>query len=197
MTQKPYIFTFAMGGLQAVQSMTIVEQYAVAKNWDDVRRLVDKMNLLQGKTSDSNIRRANEIISRLRMLDKNHLELLPQASSKNRLYILWLAMCRRYQFIADFAVEVMTPKALSSSKVISLTDYESYFDHKTMLYPYIDNLSDSTKKKAASRIFTSARQANILDGKGNVLPIVVVPEIHEFFANLSSEERQYFPGLFS
>lgn len=196
MSSKPYLFTFTTGTLQPIQSILIANKYAELENWDDVRKQVKELNLLQGKTRSSTARRANEVISRLSLLDDSQLQTLSRVGYKNQLYILWLAMCRRYRFIGDFFTEVVTPKTLSPEKAVTIFDYQVYFEQKAMLFPYMEKLKDSTKKKAANSIFVTARQANLLDRENNLLPIIVIPEVNQFFSNLSLKERQYFPGLF-
>lgn len=195
MTKKTYSFSFTTGTLLLVQSVLLAEKYTESGNWQQVRDQVKNTNLLQAKTAQSNIRLASEIISRLTLLSNEELQRLVKAPSKDQQYILWLAICRRYQFIADFTVEVMGAAANSPDKKITRPDYQAFFEQKAAFHSYILDISNSTKRKVQNFIFRMSEQAGIIDNDGRLLPVIVTPGNRSFFDALSSQELQFFPGL--
>jgi hypothetical protein len=195
MTNKPYSFSFTTGTLLLVQSVLLAERYLELGNWQKVRELVKNTNLLQAKTVQSNIRLASEIISRLTLLCDEEMQRLVQTQQKDQRYILWLAICKRYQYIADFTVEVMGAAVNTPEKKITRPDYQAFFEQKAAFHPSLLNTAESTRRKVLNFIFKMAEQAGIIDGDGRLLPVIVTPGNRLFFDSLSPQERQFFPGL--
>ncbi len=52
-------------------------------------------------------RKCREIVSRLQTLNDEELRFLVGADNREQGYMLWIAACRRYTFIGEFAVEVL------------------------------------------------------------------------------------------
>ncbi|MDW7656804.1 MAG: DUF1819 family protein [Bacillota bacterium] len=195
MAQNPYSLSFTTGTLMLTESVLLTELYIELGSWQRVREKVKQNNLLQGKTMKSTMTLMSEIISRLRFLSDEQLRRLTQAPEKDQKYILWLALCRRYQYIADFTVEVMGAAVRTPDKTVTRPDYQAFFDQKAVFYPRLQNLAESTQKTVANFIFRMAMQAGIMDGDGRLLPVIVLPENRLLFTELNNLERQYFPGL--
>lgn len=88
-------------------------------DWGDVRGRLSEDNLLQARTV---IRRAprRETVQRLTVFNDLELELLVEASPSERSLLLWVAACRRYTFIGEFAEEVVRERYLLSDAVVGL-----------------------------------------------------------------------------
>ena len=106
--QRPrYSMSFTSGALLYRASLVIAELYAQLADWQAVRDRVLAGNLLQMRTNNASIRVCREVISRLKLLTPAELELLLGGLPDDQRYLLWLALCKRYRFIYDFAVEVI------------------------------------------------------------------------------------------
>lgn len=195
MAKNPYSLSFTTGTLMLTESVLLTELYIELGSWQKVRDRVKQNNLLQGKTMKSTTTLMSEIISRLRFLSDEQLRRLSRAPEKDQKYILWLALCRRYQFIADFAIEVMGAVVRTPDKTVARPDYQAFFEQKAAFHPRLQKLSASTQKTVANFVFRMAMQAGITDKDGRLLPVIVLPGNRLFFAELSNLERQYFPGL--
>lgn len=195
MAHNPYSLSFTTGTLMLTETLLLTEHYLALGSWQKVREQVKQSNLLQGKTMKSTSTLASEIISRVRLLSDDQLRYLVQAQEKDQCYVVWLALCRRYQFIADFTVEVMGSALQTPEKTVTRPDYQAFFDQRAAFYPRLQTLSESTKKTVASFIFRMAEQAGLVDRSGKLLPIILLPGNRLFFDELSSLERRYFPGL--
>ncbi|MEM7593140.1 MAG: BrxA family protein [Cyanobacteria bacterium P01_A01_bin.83] len=106
---KKYSFSFANRSLLYQDSVGVATLFVEFGNWNQVRDLVVERNLLQTRTQKSSVRLCREICSRLKTLREKEINLLVDGMVKDKGYILWLALCRRYKFIRDFAVEVLIP----------------------------------------------------------------------------------------
>jgi hypothetical protein len=195
MAHNRYSLSFTTGTLMLTESVLLTEQYIGLGSWQKVRESAKQTNLLQGKTMKSTTTLMSEIISRLRFLSDEQLQRLIQAQEKDQRYILWLALCRRYQYIADFAVEVMGAAVHTPEKTVTRSEYQVFFDQKAAFHPHLQQLADSTKRTIASFVFIMAGQADIMDQDGRLLPVIVLPGNRLFFDELSNLERRYFPGL--
>ena len=113
-----YAMSFAVGGLLETEACIAAKLYLENPDWKEVRtRLVDD-NLLQARARSSAIRVSGEVVKRLSTLRSNELELLLDGSPSERNQILWLAICRRYSFIGDFATEVVRDRFLLSTSTV-------------------------------------------------------------------------------
>ncbi|MEP6957936.1 MAG: BrxA family protein [Nitrospirota bacterium] len=93
--------SFTTGGIFHRESVKIATLYLELRDWDAVRDKVLSDNLLQARTRETSKRLCREIISRLNKLSSHELNLLVHATSQEQGYLLWIAVCRRYKFIAD------------------------------------------------------------------------------------------------
>ena len=107
MTNDRYSMSFTTGCLFYRESVKLATLFVDLKDWNIVRNTVLADNLLQARTQNTSKRVCQEIISRLKTLSVQELELLNKGTSQEQAYLLWLAICRRYTFIGDFAVEII------------------------------------------------------------------------------------------
>ena len=113
MSKDRYIMSFSTGGLFHHESVKLAALYLDLGDWSSVRDKVIAENLLQTRTLNTLKRVCREVVSRLRTLSSCELEFLIDGSHQEQAYLLWLAICRRYRFIADFAIEVLRERYLS------------------------------------------------------------------------------------
>jgi len=195
MAKNPYSMSFTTGTLLQADSLLLTREYLELGDWRGVRDLTKITNLLQAKTIQSNVRLANEIISRLCLLTDDQLRFLDQARTKDQPYVIWLAVCRRYKFIADFTSEVISAKVNTPAKKVTLEDYVAFYEQKAVFYPEIKQVSQSTKIRVEKYMFKIPEQAGIIDQSGVLLPVIITPANDQFFCSLERQERLYYPGL--
>ncbi len=108
MTRIPkYLMSFSTGGLFLAESARIAELFLRLEDWSLVKKQVHASNLLQARTQSSLNRVCREAISRLKILSNQELRFLVEANRQEQGYLLWIAVCRRYDFLGDFAIEVL------------------------------------------------------------------------------------------
>ena len=107
MTER-YRLSFTTGGLFLREAPVVVECYLRYGNWAEARDHVRQANLLQVRTAAAATRISKEVTARLETLDSIELQaLIDDSSLRDQAYLLWVAACRRYTFIRDFAIEVL------------------------------------------------------------------------------------------
>ena len=185
--------SFGVGGLFYQEGITATEQYVRIKDWSNVRDKIIKENLFQTRTGSSLVRISREIISRLKTLSFEQLEIINQGSRQDQIQMLWIAACKRYVFIYEFAVEVIREKFLLMDYVLTEDDYTIFFDTKAEWHEEIENLKDSTKKKLKQVLFKILREAEITSDANIILPSILSKEMAKILLNDKSGVYRVLP----
>jgi hypothetical protein len=145
--------SFITGSLFRHESVKLAALYIDLGDWNSVRDKVIAENLLQTRTLNTLKRVCLEVISRLRTLSPGELECLVEGSHQEQAYLLWLAVCRRYRFIADFAVEVLRERYITLKGDLTLDDFDSFFNRKSEWHLELDEITPSTRGKLRQVLF--------------------------------------------
>jgi len=170
MTTAKYLMSFTTGGLFYQESVTLAELYLKIKSWPEVKKTALAENLLQTRTQSTAQRLASEITARLARLSDGQLQLLATGSRSEQNYLLWLATCKRYAFISDFAREVLREKFLCLEILLTHNDYDLFFHNQAQWHEELDNLSLSTRKKNRSVLFRIMKEAELLNSENVIIP---------------------------
>ena len=120
--------------------------------------------MLQARTASSGFRLAREVAQRLAVLTDPELELLRDASPSERGHLMWIAACRRYAFIGDFAEEVVRERFLLLTPTLGYDDFDSFVRGKALWHPELAEVKDSTLQKLRSTVFRMLTEAGLLVG---------------------------------
>lgn len=175
MIKDSYSMSFTSGALLYQESLTVARLYAEMDDWDAVRDRVLDDNLLRMRTTNSSKRIFQEVASRLKRLTPAELTLLRTGSQQEQRHLLWLAICKRYRFIYDFAVEVMREKFIRLDFALSYDAYDIFFNDKAEWHAEVAGVAESTRKKLRQVLFKMLREANLLTQEDQILPVVLSP----------------------
>ena len=81
---------------------------------------------------------------------------------------MWVAACRRYALIGDFAEEVVRERFLLLTPALGYGDFDSFVHGKTLWHPELAEVKDSTLQKLRSTVFRMLTEAGLLAGGGIV-----------------------------
>jgi len=193
MTENPYVLSFTAGALLHQESLTVAELYGDLGDWEAVRSRVLEENLLQVRTLSAAKRVFREISSRLQQLTLAELELLRTGTRQEQGHMLWLAICKRYRFIYDFAVEVVREKFIRFDFDLSYDAYDVFFNSKAEWRPEVEGVAESTRKKLRQVLFRMMREANLLTQDNQILPAMLSPRAIEIIAADSPAYLLAFP----
>lgn len=177
MTEKKYRLSLSTGGLFYQESLILLDEFLRYGSWDEVRIVNNSNNLLQSRTESSGRRRGNEIISRLTTLTEAQLQLLASGSAVEQQYLLWIAVCKRSQFVHDFAVEVLREKYLRMDLFLKIEEYSYFFDSKAEWHEELEKLKPSTRKKMQQVLFKMMREAQLLSTEHMIIPALPTAEL--------------------
>ena len=171
-TPEPYLLSFTAASLSLAESLTIAETYNRLQDWDAVREAVLTQNLLHARTRSSLRRKYVELARRLQTLNDEQLLTFVSADPQTQRQLLWLAVCKRYAYIREFAVEVVREKFLRMEMTLSDYDYDAFFNRKADWHEELDEITTATKKKIKQVLFLMLQQAEIITRDRTILPAI-------------------------
>lgn len=172
-----YRMSFTVGGLLYQEAASAANLYTKSKDWTNVREEILKTNLFQARTINSLERICREVLSRLKLLSPEQLKIIQDGSRQEQLQILWIAVCKRYSFIRDFAIEVIREKFLLMDYALTEEDYTIFFDTKAEWHEELEKLKSSTKKKLKQVLFRILREAEITSEVNIILPSILTKRV--------------------
>jgi hypothetical protein len=177
MSGPTYLMSFGAGALLYRESITVSELHGELADWDAVRASVIAENRLQLRTMSAAKRVYREASARLQTLTPAELEVLRDGSRTEQGYVLWLAICKRYRFIHDFAVEVVRERVLRLNFSLAYEDFDVFYRTQAEWHPEVANIEPSTRAKLRQVLFRMMREAEILSREDRILPAILTPQL--------------------
>lgn len=185
--------SFTAGGLFHQESVNVAALYLEVRDWNKVRDEVIGRNILQARTITTLKRICREICSRLKTLDSSELQLVVQGSSQEQGYLLWLAVCRRYAFIRDFAMEVIRDRFLTLRNDLNYEDYDAFFNAKAEWHDELEKITAATGLKLRQVLFRMLNEADLLGSGNTISPAMLTPRMVSIIARHAYQDLFVFP----
>lgn len=173
MSPHTYKTSFAAGGLFYHEAIKIAQRYQALGDWALVRAEFLDNNLLQTRTHSSALRLVREAIQRVQCLTPLQVDLLLNGSRPEQNQILWLAACKHYRLIAEFAREVLHEKFLHMDLQLLHRDYDVFFNTKAEWHPDLESLTPLTQKKLRQVLLRILREAEIISSTNQIQPLLL------------------------
>jgi len=193
MNSPRYILSFTGARLQRAESVALAELFREYGDWDRVRREAEGGNILQVRTLSSAKRVARELVFRLQELSPRELDALLSGSRDDQNHLLWVAICRRYRLIAEFALEVVRERFLSLGVPLELADFDAFYFRKADWHEELDKLKPVTRRKLRQVLFGMMREAGLITDKGAINPVLLGSEVREAIAATRPDDLRLFP----
>ena len=185
MVKSGYNMSFTSGGLFFNESLKVAEVFLEKKDWKTVRDAVLENNIIQTRTESSLKRITREVITRLKLLTDNQLKLLISGYKHEQNFLLWLGICKKHEFIKDFAVEIMREKYLKFDYELIPQDYDIFYNRKSDWHPELEKFTETTKDKLRQVLFRIIREVEIVTGENTIVPVLFT----EGLANVIIEDN--------
>ncbi|NMM99672.1 hypothetical protein G1C96_0250 [Bifidobacterium sp. DSM 109958] len=179
-----YRLSFTVGGLLASQGHLVAGLFMADGECADAapddelgdriaqvrRRAVDE-NVLAVRTQAANVRMVREAIKRLSALTMRELRHLADADTPPRdcQALMWVAMCRYYALVGEFANEVLRDRYLLGMSTVDHGDYDRFILAKAMWHTELEDVSRTTALKLRSNVFRAMAEGELVDGVDNTL----------------------------
>lgn len=167
-----YILSFNAASLRLNETVKVAKA-AMDNNtgFDEVRESGAVFSSIKSKSS---IRQFHEIRKRIEQLTPNQRNILVSNDLIAQKQIAYLAICKRYDFIRDFVIEVIRDKALVYDFKINESDFNSFVTNKVQIHPELEKFSESTIAKAKQVVFLILEQSGIIN---NIKEKMIQPQI--------------------
>lgn len=175
-TVGEYNFSFIAGGLLVNELAAVAEVLHDLQDWDKTGEYVEAENLLRSRATSSGRRMFAEIRNRLQMLTRTQRMLLMEGVTSDQTDVAWLAVCKAYRIVREFAEEVVRERFVTLAMTVSGDDFDRFLDAKEAWEPRLETLAESTREKARTVIMRMLREAGITSDDGFIQPTLLSPE---------------------
>jgi hypothetical protein len=193
MTSSPYKLSFTGASLSISESVKIAEVFLRLRDWGAVKSEVKGANLIQARTQSSIQRVYQELQPRLAQLSLEQIGLLVEGNPQEQKQLLWFAVCKRYEYIREFASEVVREKFLRLDFELNEFDYDAFYNRKADWHPELDQLKDTSRQKMKTRIFRMLLEAELITPENHIIPATLSQRVKDALAQDASMSYQVFP----
>ena len=193
---QPYKMSFGTGGLLLNESVEVARLHVSDEPWEDtIRRAIEAGTTALPKTA-SNRRTLREISNRLLTLTDTERDfLIDHADRADRQALLWLATCRAYRFIREFAVEVIRERYLSYQYDLPLESFDILLDAKAEWDEHLASLTSSTRLKLRQVLFRIMREAGVISQAGQIQAALLSSQLKTMIEEQAPGDLAVFPGV--
>lgn len=158
-----YAFSFLTGGMYLHECLVWAELLRDEADHAKIADRIRRENLFQLR-KDSSVKRVIPAVrERLECMTPDDLAYFLTASVTERKLLLFVSICRKFRFIADFVDEVLRPKVGIFDWEIRASDWSDFLERKRPLHPEIDAVSDLSLGKIRQVVFKMLAEAGLID----------------------------------
>lgn len=159
---KAYSLTFTAASLRPEMARIVAEIYLASGDWGLAKKRVLSENALQSRTQSSANRMEREFRQRLQTLTQGQIEILAHAPADSRMAIAWLAILKHSAFVYEFTADSLRTKLDNHDAVFRHSDYENFFQAKSVSHPELAALLPATQTKIQRVLKTMLREVGIM-----------------------------------
>jgi len=194
--QQPYKMSFAVGGLLLNESVDVARLHRPSETWEATLRRALEEGVTSLPKAASRRRTLREIVNRVSMLTAVEIAfLVEEADRAEQQSLLWLATCRAYRFVREFATEVLRERYLSFQLDLPLESFDILFAAKSEWDEGLAKISPSTRAKLRQVLFRIMREAHVISDDNRILSAYVSPRLKVLLDEQSPRYLVLFPGL--
>lgn len=190
-----YRLSFGTGNAYINESNLILKKYLENKDWKETEKYSIENNILQTNSLSSAKRIFREISLRLKSLSNEEQEFFIISNYLDQSILIWIAICRTYKFIGDFATMIISEKFNSYQIELDYNDFNYFYEQQKVLYKELNSLKDSTRKKLRQVIFKIMKDLNIVSKKKEITPLLPSIELKEISKLTRKDLDLFLPGL--
>lgn len=187
--------SFSVGGLMLNESLMIAQFYQPGESWGSARERL----LAQGASSlpklASQTRALREVYDRIGHLsDFERHYVAAEADRAEQQAMIWLAICRTYRFVYEFAVEVISERYQSWRLDLRHEVFDRFLAEKAERDTGLAELSSSTCAKLRQVLFRILRETSLISVEGRIQPIWLSGRMKRLIEENNPADLRIFPG---
>ena len=193
---QPYKMSFAVGGLLLNESVEVARLHAPSEAWEATLRRALEEGVTSLPKAASRRRTLREIVNRVSTLsDEERNYLVDGADRQDQQALLWLATCRAYRFVREFATEVIRERYLSFQFDLPLESFDILLAAKAEWDERLAGISPATRAKLRQVLFRMMREANVISDDNRILSAYISPRLKAMLEDKNFQDLVLFPGL--
>ena len=188
--------SFSTGGLFLNESLEVARLHVEGEPWEStILRAMDEGTTSLPKSA-SNRRSLREISNRLLTLTAEERSyFLEEADRSDQQALLWIATCRAYRFVREFAVEVVRERYLSYQLQLPLESFDILLAAKAEWDEGLARLSRSTQLKLRQIMFRMMREAGIISEDSRIQTAILSTYLKNMIEEQNPGELAVFPSV--
>ena len=192
---KSYTFGITAAAFLYRDSVLLAQLYLEHRNWDLVKDTIFNDNLLQIRTLAAQKRIYSEAYTRVKQLSDEAMEILATGIRDEQCQIIWYAICMKYDFVREFALEVLAEKVIRQEFEITVADFNLYFNTKADIYEKLADISEGSRKKLQTNLFRMLVSSGITDSDMILRLMIVSPRVRELIISEGILSPTIFPSV--
>ncbi len=196
---KPKMQSYSFGITAAAflyrDSVLLAQLYLEHRNWDMVKDAVFKDNLLQIRTLAAQKRIYSEAYTRVRLLSDEAMDILANGTQEEQCQIIWYAICMKYDFVREFALEVLAEKVKRQEFEITISDFNLYYNTKAEFHEKLAGIAEGSRKKLQTNLFRMLVSSGITDSEMKLRLMIVSPRVRELIIKEGVLSPAIFPSV--
>ena len=193
--RKPrYALSFTTGSLLSAEAALVALVYLHEQDWTATRARVKDDNLLQSRVASSNTRVLRALIPRLQCLTDAELEIVADGTSTERGHLMWVAACRFYTLIGEFAEEVLHERFLTLAGTVTYDEFDSFYRSKVMWHDELGQVTEQSYKKLRQVLFRMMVEAGLLTKQGHIEPVLLSSQVADCLTQRTPSDIRFFPA---
>lgn len=148
----------------------------------DIVRESGTYDAVKQRTSDRQIR---QLRNRLHKLTPDQISILINGDLNSQKQIAFLSVCKLYDFIRDFTIEVIRHKTIVYDYQIHESDYKTFINNKIPEHPELEALTENTANKTKQVLFHILDRSGIITKNRDIhiQPQILHPDVINAIAN--------------
>jgi hypothetical protein len=192
---KAYTFGITSAALLYRDSVLLAQLFLEHRDWDIVKNSVLQDNLLQIRTLAAQKRIYSEAYTRVKQLSVEALEILTAGTREEQCQIIWYAICMKYDFVREFALDVLTEKVKRHEFEITIADFNLYYNTKAELHDKLAGIAEGSRKKLQTNLFRMLVSSGITDSEMKLRLMIVSPRVRELIIREGILSPAIFPSV--
>jgi len=194
MILSSYSMSFTTGGLFLNESVRLAEAYRSLGDWQSaIIELTENATFAASKRKSMQ-RVGREIVNRLATLRVSEREFLVVSTSRtDQAALLWLAICRAYRLIREFAVEVVVERYDARQRHLPKERYDSFVHDKGEEDEWLAARSGSTIQRSRQVLFKIMREAGLINEVQEIQRLALSAPLRRLLEDVP-QDHAVFPG---
>lgn len=196
MMSPRYSMSFTTGGLLLPESIELARNFLRSNEWQSAIAETASGYVLSSGKPKSMQRVGREIANRLATLSIAELQFLTDTSSRSdQAALLWLAVCRTYRLVREFAIEVVSERFNSFQRELLPERYDSFVHDKSEWDEWLAARSPSTIERSRQVLFKIMKEAGVIDEHRQICRLPLSPALRLLLERMP-DDIAVLPGGF-